>query len=156
MALTKVKVITVPLTKRVKNQKKLIPQRLCRWAWQRHWNRRSCHWLKEGWDVTNLYTIVPLRASPLKSWLSRPWAEDCAFPTAKELAPKPPVPSTITPMTVFQEIIDRTITTDNSIIKKVLYIRLDDDETVYQKKTPMQIIVPSAGWIPVGRKSSHW
>ncbi len=38
--------------------------------------------LKEGWDVTNLYTIVPLRAANSRTWSSSPSGAVCACPTA--------------------------------------------------------------------------
>jgi type III restriction enzyme len=38
--------------------------------------------LKEGWDVTNLYTIVPLRAANARTSSSSPSGAACACPTA--------------------------------------------------------------------------
>ena len=40
--------------------------------------------LKEGWDVTNLYTIVPLRAANSRTLVSRLLAEGCAPPMVSE------------------------------------------------------------------------
>jgi type III restriction enzyme len=42
--------------------------------------------LKEGWDVTNLYTIVPLRAANARILIEQSIGRDCACPTAKEPA----------------------------------------------------------------------
>jgi type III restriction enzyme len=39
--------------------------------------------LKEGWDVTNLYTIVPLRAANARTLIEQsPSGAACACPTA--------------------------------------------------------------------------
>lgn len=45
--------------------------------------------LKEGWDVTNLYTIVPLRASASEILTEQTIGGDFACPTEKELASRP-------------------------------------------------------------------
>ncbi len=38
--------------------------------------------LKEGWDVTNLYTIVPLRAANARTLIEQSMGVVCVFPMA--------------------------------------------------------------------------
>ena len=40
--------------------------------------------LKEGWDVTNLYTIVPLRAANARTLIEQSSGAASASPTANE------------------------------------------------------------------------
>lgn len=45
--------------------------------------------LKEGWDVTNLYTIVPLRASASEILTEQTIGRGLRLPYGKELASRP-------------------------------------------------------------------
>ena len=71
--------------------------------------------LKEGWDVTNLYTIVPLRAANSKTLVEQSIGRGLRLPYGKRVG----VPSvdrlTIVSHDKFQEIIDEANRPDSSI-----------------------------------------
>jgi type III restriction enzyme len=47
--------------------------------------------LKEGWDVTNLYTIVPLRTADSRTLVEQSIGRGCAFRTASAPASPPSI-----------------------------------------------------------------
>lgn len=107
--------------------------------------------LKEGWDVTNLYTIVPLRASASEILTEQTIGRGLRLPYGKRTGVEAVDRLTIIAHDRFQDIIDRA-NNDDSIIKKVLYIGLDDDENGIPEVKPQQIVVPSMAEFLLGNQ----
>ncbi len=89
--------------------------------------------LKEGWDVTNLYTIIPLRTATsttlreqtIGRGLRLPYGERTGNPKADKL--------TIIAHDKFQEIIEEA-QKEGSIIKKENIIEIDEEEINHKKE----------------------
>jgi type III restriction enzyme len=96
--------------------------------------------LKEGWDVTNLYTIVPLRASASEILTEQTIGRGLRLPYGKRTGVESVDRLTIIAHDRFQEIIDRANDAE-SIIRKVVYIGGDDADI--PDKKPQIIIAPS-------------
>jgi type III restriction enzyme len=96
--------------------------------------------LKEGWDVTNLYTIVPLRASASEILTEQTIGRCLRLPYGKRTGVEAVDRLTIIAHDRFQEIIDRANDAE-SIIRKVIYIGGDDADI--PDKKPQIIITPS-------------
>lgn len=107
--------------------------------------------LKEGWDVTNLYSIVPLRASASEILTEQTIGRGLRLPYGKRTGVEAVDRLTIIAHDRFQEIIDRA-NEDDSIIKKILFIGDNDDETGIPEYKPKQLIVPSLADTLLGRK----
>lgn len=107
--------------------------------------------LKEGWDVTNLYTIVPLRASASEILTEQTIGRGLRLPYSKRTGVEAVDRLTIIAHDRFQDIIDRA-NNDDSIIKKVLYIGLEDDENGIPEVKPQQIVVPSMAEFLLGNQ----
>ncbi|MFC1502941.1 DEAD/DEAH box helicase family protein [Pseudomonadota bacterium] len=97
--------------------------------------------LKEGWDVTNLYTIVPLRASASEILTEQTIGRGLRLPYGKRTKVDAVDRLTIIAHDRFQEIIDQA-NDQESIIKKTLYIGADDEDGIPEKK-PKQAVTPS-------------
>lgn len=80
--------------------------------------------LKEGWDVTNLYTIIPLRAANSKTLVEQSIGRGLRLPYGKRTGVKAVDRLTIIAHDRFQEIIDEA-NNPNSIIRKGVYIGKD-------------------------------
>ncbi|MEQ1530005.1 MAG: DEAD/DEAH box helicase family protein [Methylococcales bacterium] len=96
--------------------------------------------LKEGWDVTNLYTIVPLRASASEILTEQTIGRGLRLPYGKRTGVEAVDRLTIIAHDRFQEIIDRANDAE-SIIRKVIFIGGDDADI--PDKKPQIIITPS-------------
>jgi len=96
--------------------------------------------LKEGWDVTNLYTIVPLRASASEILTEQTIGRGLRLPYGKRTGVEAVDRLTIIAHDRFQEIIDRANDAE-SIIRKVIYIGGDDADI--PDKKPQIITTPS-------------
>ncbi len=96
--------------------------------------------LKEGWDVTNLYTIVPLRASASEILTEQTIGRGLRLPYGKRTGVEAVDRLTIIAHDRFQEIIDRANDAE-SIIRKVIYIGGDDADI--PDKKPQIITSPS-------------
>lgn len=97
--------------------------------------------LKEGWDVTNLYTIVPLRASASEILTEQTIGRGLRLPYGKRTGTEAVDRLTIIAHDRFQEILDRA-KDEESIIRKTLYIGGGDDSDIPDKK-PRIIESPS-------------
>lgn len=106
--------------------------------------------LKEGWDVTNLYTIVPLRASASEILTEQTIGRGLRLPYGKRTNVEAVDRLTIIAHDRFQEIIDQA-NDKESIIKKTLYIGSSDEDDIPEKK-PKQIFVPSMVDYALGNK----
>jgi len=83
--------------------------------------------LKEGWDVTNLYTIVPLRAANSRTLVEQSIGRGLRLPYGKRVGVPPVDRLTIVSHDRFQEIIDRA-NDPNSIIRTGVVIGKDIPE----------------------------
>jgi type III restriction enzyme len=83
--------------------------------------------LKEGWDVTNLYTIVPLRAANSKTLVEQSIGRGLRLPYGKRVGVPPVDRLTIVSHDRFQEIIDEANRPD-SIIRTGVVIGRDIPE----------------------------
>jgi type III restriction enzyme len=97
--------------------------------------------LKEGWDVTNLYTIVPLRASASEILTEQTIGRGLRLPYGRRTGVEAVDRLTIIAHDRFQEILDRA-KDEESIIRKTTYIGGDDESDVPDKK-PKLIETPS-------------
>lgn len=97
--------------------------------------------LKEGWDVTNLYTIVPLRASASEILTEQTLGRGLRLPFGKRTGVESIDRLTIIAHDSFEEILKRA--KDNeSIIQKALYIGGSGKDSIPDKK-PQNVETPS-------------
>lgn len=96
--------------------------------------------LKEGWDVTNLYTIVPLRASASEILTEQTIGRGLRLPYGKRTGVEAVDRLTIIAHDRFQEIVDRANDAE-SIIRKTIFIGGDDADI--PDKKPQIITAPS-------------
>ncbi|MGI9392134.1 MAG: DEAD/DEAH box helicase [Parvibaculales bacterium] len=94
--------------------------------------------LKEGWDVTNLYTIVPLRASASEILTEQTIGRGLRLPYGRRTGVEAVDRLTIIAHDKFQDILDRA-NDPNSIIKKKIEIGNDGDIPI---EAPQVISVP--------------
>lgn len=80
--------------------------------------------LKEGWDVTNLYTIIPLRAANSKTLVEQSIGRGLRLPYGRRTGVKAVDRLTIIAHDKFQDIIDEA-NNPNSIIRNGVYIGKD-------------------------------
>jgi len=97
--------------------------------------------LKEGWDVTNLYTIVPLRASASEILTEQTIGRGLRLPYGQRTGVEAVDRLTIIAHDRFQEILERA-KDDQSIIRKTIYIGGDDENDVPNQK-PKTVETPS-------------
>lgn len=95
--------------------------------------------LKEGWDVTNLYTIVPLRASASEILTEQTIGRGLRLPYGKRTGVDTVDRLTIIAHDKFQDIIDQANNPD-SIIKKHITIGVGGDVS---PEKPQAVSVPS-------------
>ena len=95
--------------------------------------------LKEGWDVTNLYTIIPLRASASEILTEQTIGRGLRLPYGKRTGNETCDRLTIIAHDKFQEIVDQA-NNPNSIIRKQITIGIDGD--ISPEKT-QSLTVPS-------------
>lgn len=94
--------------------------------------------LKEGWDVTNLYTIVPLRAANSKTLVEQSIGRGLRLPYGERMGVPAVDRLTIVSHDRFQEIVDEANSPD-SIIKTGLYIGKD----IAQEKARVVVVEPN-------------
>jgi type III restriction enzyme len=88
--------------------------------------------LKEGWDVTNLYTIVPLRAANARVLIEQSIGRGLRLPFGKRTGVPTVDRLNIVAHDRFQEIVDEANRPDSVIrVEKIIL----DPETDFQKKT---------------------
>lgn len=76
--------------------------------------------LKEGWDVTNLYTIVPLRPANARTLVEQSIGRGLRLPYGKRVGVAPVDRLTIVAHDKFQEIIDEANKGDSILVKGVI------------------------------------
>lgn len=84
--------------------------------------------LKEGWDVTNLYTIVPLRAANARTLVEQSIGRGLRLPYGRRTGVKAVDRLTIVAHDKFQEIVDEARRGESVIQMEVLYIGRDVPE----------------------------
>lgn len=89
--------------------------------------------LKEGWDVTNLYTIIPLRTAASTTLREQTIGRGLRLPYGKRTGNDKADKLTIVAHDRFQEIIDEANKPD-SIIRKENIITIDEQELIQPKE----------------------
>lgn len=89
--------------------------------------------LKEGWDVTNLYTIIPLRTAASMTLREQTIGRGLRLPYGERTGNKKVDTLTIVSHDKFQEIVDEANKVD-SIIKKENIIEIDETEISEKKE----------------------
>jgi len=84
--------------------------------------------LKEGWDVTNLYTIVPLRAANARTLIEQSIGRGLRLPYGKRTGVEPVDRLSIVAHDRFQEIIDEANNPDNPLRLKQLIIDAPEND----------------------------
>lgn len=82
--------------------------------------------LKEGWDVTNLYTIIPLRAAKARTLIEQSIGRGLRLPYRKRTGVKAVDRLTIVAHDKFQEIVDEANRGD-SILRRIEVVELDEN-----------------------------
>jgi type III restriction enzyme len=103
--------------------------------------------LKEGWDVTNLYTIVPLRAANSKTLVEQSIGRGLRLPYGKRTGVADVDRLTIVSHDRFQEIVDHA-NDPNSIIRTGVVIGRDIPDTPTQAMTIVPTILSVLGIAP--------
>lgn len=83
--------------------------------------------LKEGWDVTNLYTIVPIRASNAPILIEQTIGRGLRLPYGKRTGNPDVDKLTVIAHENFEEIIEKA-QDPNSVLNKISYIELGDND----------------------------
>ena len=102
--------------------------------------------LKEGWDVTNLYTIVPLRAANSKTLVEQSIGRGLRLPYGKRTGEPEVDTLTIVSHDKFQEIVDYA-NDPNSLIRKTVIVGIDVPESgtsVVKIENPIDAIINAA------------
>lgn len=88
--------------------------------------------LKEGWDVNNLYTIIPLRAADAAVLIEQTIGRGLRLPYGGERTGNPDVDKlTVIAHDNFAAVIDKARNGD-SVLSKLSYIELDDEDVTPQ------------------------
>lgn len=85
--------------------------------------------LKEGWDVTNLYTIVPLRAANARTLIEQSIGRGLRLPYGKRTGVEPVDRLSIVAHDRFQEIVDEANNPENPLRLKELILDAPEDDT---------------------------
>lgn len=99
--------------------------------------------LKEGWDVTNLYTIVPLRAANSKTLVEQSIGRGLRLPYGKRTGEPEVDTLTIVSHDKFQEIVDYA-NDPNSLIRKTVIVGIDVPESgsnVVKVENPIDAVI---------------
>jgi type III restriction enzyme len=89
--------------------------------------------LKEGWDVTNLYTIIPLRAANARTLVEQSIGRGLRLPYGKKTGISAVDRLNIIAHDKFQEIVDEANRSDSPIHLQTIY--LDNDKSAQKPKT---------------------
>jgi type III restriction enzyme len=110
--------------------------------------------LKEGWDVTNLYTIVPLRAANARVLIEQTIGRGLRLPYGKRTGVKPVDRLSIVAHDKFQEIVDEANRSDSPIQLKSLVLNADQLNQHQQTIVAPSLLDTSFGISPEGQTSS--
>jgi type III restriction enzyme len=92
--------------------------------------------LKEGWDVTNLYTIVPLRAANARTLIEQSIGRGLRLPYGKRTGVEAVDRLTIVAHDRFQEIVDEANNPNNPLRMKQVILEVDDS---VEKRDSVQV-----------------
>ncbi|MND26711.1 Type III restriction enzyme, res subunit [compost metagenome] len=115
--------------------------------------------LKEGWDVTNLYTIVPLRAAKARTLIEQSIGRGLRLPYGKRTGVEIVDRLNIVAHDKFQEIIDEANRVDSPIRLKQVILdapKADDNKTSVQVQSGVSVLLglsESAGLPAVGHEA---
>jgi len=110
--------------------------------------------LKEGWDVTNLYTIVPLRAANARILIEQSIGRGLRLPYGRRVGVTAVDQLNIVAHDKFQEIVDEANKPDSAIHMKTVV--LDPDEIEKKTKTVISqsTLAAQLGTVPVQATAS--
>jgi len=113
--------------------------------------------LKEGWDVTNLYTIVPLRAANAKTLVEQTIGRGLRLPYGKRTGVEAVDRLSIVAHDRFQEIVDEANSGD-SLLRKLKLIEKDftEEEPKENVQVGSNIDHLINGTKPVGSAGTHY
>ncbi|CAK7008016.1 DEAD/DEAH box helicase [Saezia sanguinis] len=100
--------------------------------------------LKEGWDVTNLYTIVPLRAANARTLIEQSIGRGLRLPYGKRTGVEAVDRLNIVAHDKFQEIIDEANRGDSPIRLKQIIL---DAPSANDKKVSVQVGANTMAWL---------
>ena len=111
--------------------------------------------LKEGWDVTNLYTIVPLRAANARVLIEQSIGRGLRLPYGKRTGVTAVDRLNIVAHDKFQEIIDEANKPDSTI--RIQAVFLDDDQLAQKTATivSQSQLAAKLGLMPVAGYEQH-
>ncbi|MEW8488604.1 MAG: DEAD/DEAH box helicase family protein [Candidatus Thiodiazotropha endolucinida] len=107
--------------------------------------------LKEGWDVTNLYTIVPLRAANARTLIEQSIGRGLRLPYGKRTGVEAVDRLSIVAHDKFQEIVDEANNPENPLrLKQVILDRPEEDVVTESIQVGSNIDSLISGTAPVG------
>ena len=110
--------------------------------------------LKEGWDVTNLYTIVPLRAANARILIEQSIGRGLRLPYGKRVGVTAVDQLNIVAHDKFQEIIDEANKPDSMIHMKTVVLDPDDIEKKTKTVISQSTLAGQLGTVPAQATAS--
>jgi type III restriction enzyme len=110
--------------------------------------------LKEGWDVTNLYTIVPLRAANARTLIEQSIGRGLRLPYGKRTGVAAVDRLSIVAHDRFQEIIDEANKTDSPIHLKAIVMDASELEQKTKTVVSQSQLATKLGIVPVQTTSN--
>ncbi|WP_341326199.1 DEAD/DEAH box helicase family protein [Methylotuvimicrobium sp. KM2] len=111
--------------------------------------------LKEGWDVTNLYTIAPLRAANARTLIEQSIGRGLRLPYGKRTGVAPVDRLNIVAHDRFQEIIDEANNPENPLrLKQVILDAPENEETTESIEIVSNVDSLIAGTVNTGSKGT--
>jgi len=110
--------------------------------------------LKEGWDVTNLYTIVPLRAANARILIEQSIGRGLRLPYGKRVGVTAVDRLNIVAHDKFQEIVDEANRPDSQIRMQTVVLDLDEIEKKTKTVISQSTLASQLGTIPAQATSS--
>jgi len=110
--------------------------------------------LKEGWDVTNLYTIVPLRAAKARTLVEQSIGRGLRLPYGKRTGVEAVDQLSIVAHDKFQEIVDDSRQPDSPIQLKALVLDADELERGTVTVVSQSTLAIGLGFVPQKQTTS--
>lgn len=114
--------------------------------------------LKEGWDVTNLYTIVPLRAANARTLVEQSIGRGLRLPYGQRTGVEVVDRLTIVAHDKFQEIVDEANKGDSPLKLKTIILEApsqDDRKVSVQVQSGVMHSLGLASGVPINEKAVH-
>ncbi len=113
--------------------------------------------LKEGWDVTNLYTIVPLRAANARTLIEQSIGRGLRLPYGKRTGVEPVDRLSIVAHDRFQEIIDEANNPDNPLrLKQLILDAPKNDTRIESVEVGSNLTSMISGTVPTGSEGTTY